>query len=153
VPPPSPPTPPVSLQKLLAPLNAIMQKLAVVDGRQAGQSYSHQQPQESSYFNFLATQPPEFAEATDPLEANHWLRVTESKIGLLHCTEPQKTLFVAQQLRGSTSAWWDSYTTALPNDHGTLTLPHYLMIIRFHGINFTPPSVLTIYLQVYSTAS
>jgi hypothetical protein len=39
----------------------------------------------------------------DPLEDNHWLRVTESKFGLLHCTELQKTLFVAQQLRGFAS--------------------------------------------------
>jgi hypothetical protein len=73
--------------------------------------------QQSSYFDFLATQPPKFVEATDPLEANHWLRVTESKLGLLHCTELQKTLFAAQQLSGSTSAWWASYTATLPVDH------------------------------------
>jgi hypothetical protein len=53
----------------------------------------------------------------DPLEANNWLRVTESKFGLLHYSKLQKTLFAAQQLRGSTSAWWDSYTTTLPKDH------------------------------------
>jgi hypothetical protein len=73
VPPSSPSTPPVSLEQLLAPLNAIVQKLAVIDERQAGQSQSHQQSQESSYFDFLATQPPEFAEPMDPLEANNWL--------------------------------------------------------------------------------
>jgi hypothetical protein len=38
-------------------------------------------------------------------------------IGLLHCTEYQKTLYVVQQLRGSAGAWWASYTTALPVDH------------------------------------
>jgi hypothetical protein len=47
-----------------------MQRLAEIDERQAGPS-QHQQPQESSYFDFLATQPPEFAETTDLLEANH----------------------------------------------------------------------------------
>jgi hypothetical protein len=117
VPPPSRPTPPVSLEQLLAPQNAIVQKLATIDECQAGQSQPHQQPQESSYFDFLVTQPLEFAEATDLLEANHWLRVTESKFGLLHCTELQKTLFVAQQLRGSTTAWWATYTAALPIHH------------------------------------
>jgi hypothetical protein len=40
-------------------------------------------------------QPLEFAEMTDPLEANHWLRVTGSKFGLLHYSELQKTLFTA----------------------------------------------------------
>jgi hypothetical protein len=107
----------VSFEQLLAPLNAIMLKLVAIDERLAGQSQPHQQSQESFYFDFLATQPPEFAEAMDPLEANNWLRVTESKLGLLHCTELQKTLFAAQQLRGSTSAWWDSYTATLPKDH------------------------------------
>jgi hypothetical protein len=43
--------------------------------------------------------------------------VTESKLGLLHCTELQKTLFAAQQLRGSASVWWDSYTATLPKNH------------------------------------
>jgi hypothetical protein len=117
VPPSSPPTPPVSLEHLLAPLNAIVQKLAAINECQEGQSQPHQQSQESSYFDFLATQPPDFAVATDPLKANNWLWVTESKLGLLHCTELQKTLFAAQQLRGSASVWWDSYTATLPKNH------------------------------------
>jgi hypothetical protein len=58
-----------------------------------------------------------FAETTDLLEANHRLRVTESKFGLLHCSELQKTLFAAQQLRGSSSAWWATYTTTIQGNH------------------------------------
>jgi hypothetical protein len=50
---------------------------------------------------------------TDPLEANHWFRVTKAKFGLLHCSEFQKTLFAAQQLRGSASAWWAKYTATI----------------------------------------
>jgi hypothetical protein len=38
VPPPSPLTPPVSLEQLLALQNAIMQRLVAIDERQAGQS-------------------------------------------------------------------------------------------------------------------
>jgi hypothetical protein len=41
----------------------------------------------------------------------------ESKFGLLHCTECQKTLYAAQQLRGVAGAWWASYITTLPDDH------------------------------------
>jgi hypothetical protein len=52
----------------------------------------------------LVTHPPIFAEATDPLEADNWLHTTESKFGLLHCTEYQKSLYVAHQLRGSARA-------------------------------------------------
>jgi hypothetical protein len=32
----------------------------------------------------------------DPLEADDWLRTTESKFSLLHCTEYEKTLYAAQ---------------------------------------------------------
>jgi hypothetical protein len=49
---------------------------------------------ETSYTNFLATHALTFAEAIDPLEADNWLRIIESKFGLLHCTKIQKTLFV-----------------------------------------------------------
>jgi hypothetical protein len=105
VPPPSPPMPLVSIEQLLASQNAIMQRLAAIDERQAGQTQQHQQPQESSYFDFLAMQPSLFTETTDSLEANHWLHVNESKFGLLQCSEFQKTLYAAQQLCGAASAW------------------------------------------------
>jgi hypothetical protein len=49
----------------------------------------------------------------DPLDANHWLHVTETKFGLLNCSEFQKTLFAAQQLYGSASAWWATYTATV----------------------------------------
>jgi hypothetical protein len=40
-----------------------------------------------SYSNFLATHPLIFSGATDPLDADDWLRTTESKFSMLHCTE------------------------------------------------------------------
>jgi hypothetical protein len=108
---------PASLEQLLAPLNTIVQRLVAIDDGQAEQSQQHQHPQESSYLDFLVTQPLEFIETTYPLEANHWLRMTESKFRLLRCSEFQKTLFAAQQLRGSASAWWATYTTAIQDNH------------------------------------
>jgi hypothetical protein len=54
---------------------------------------------------FLATQPPIFTEASELLEADHWLRTIESKFNLLNCTKNQKTLFTAQQLLGDAKAW------------------------------------------------
>jgi hypothetical protein len=81
----------------------------------------HQQPRhqerDSSYSDFLASHPPVFSTATDPLEADSWLRTMESMFGLLHCTEYQKTLYVVQQLRGAAGAWWASYIATLPDDH------------------------------------
>jgi hypothetical protein len=75
------------------------------------------QERDLSYSNFLATHPPVFADAIDPLETDSWLRTMESKFGLLHCTKYQKTLYVAQQLWSSAGAWWATYTVALIADH------------------------------------
>jgi hypothetical protein len=77
----------------------------------------HHQERDSSYSDFLATHPPVFADATDSLEADSWLHTTESKFGLLHCTEYQNTLYAAQQLRGAAGTWWASYIATLPNGH------------------------------------
>jgi hypothetical protein len=68
----------------------------------------------SSYVEFLATQPPTFTEASEPLEADHWLCTIDSKFDLLNCTENQKTLFAAQQLLGDARAWWASFTANRP---------------------------------------
>jgi hypothetical protein len=66
----------------------------------------HRHPRvEASYTDFLAMHPPTFAEVIDLLEADNWLHIIESKFGLLHCTEFQKTLFMTQQLHGPMSSW------------------------------------------------
>jgi HPt (histidine-containing phosphotransfer) domain-containing protein len=70
----------------------------------------------NSYVEFLATQPPTFTEASEPLEAGHWLRTIESKFELLNCTENQKTLFAAHQLLGDARAWWASFTATRPTN-------------------------------------
>jgi hypothetical protein len=75
------------------------------------------QDRDSLYSDFLATHSPVFADATDPLEEDSWLCTTESKFRLLHCIEYKKTLYAAQQLRGSAGAWWASHITTLPIDH------------------------------------
>jgi hypothetical protein len=71
----------------------------------------------TTYSDFAATHPPLFTEAEEPLEADHWLRVIESKFGLLHCMEVQKALFTAQQLHGNTSIWWANYAANRPADY------------------------------------
>jgi hypothetical protein len=77
----------------------------------------HHQDVNTSYSNFMVTHPLIFYGVKDPLEADDWLHITKSKVGLLHCTEYQKMLYAAQQLRCPAGAWWASYTTALPVDH------------------------------------
>jgi hypothetical protein len=90
----APPPPPVSPEQLLATQNDLMRRLVENDERRGAE---HQQPRhqerDSSYSDFLATHPSVFADATDPLEADSWLRTTKSKFGIHHCTEYQMTLY------------------------------------------------------------
>jgi hypothetical protein len=72
---------------------------------------------ENSYTDFLAMHPLTFVEATNLLEADNLLRIIESKFKLLHCTEFQKTLFVAQQLHGPANAWWANFTATIQDGH------------------------------------
>jgi hypothetical protein len=114
----APPPPLVSLEQLLATQNDLMRRLVENDKRRGAERQQPQhQERDSSYLDFLATHPPVFADVIDPLEADSWLRTTESKFGLLHCTKYQKTLYAAQQHRGTAGAWWASYIANLPIDH------------------------------------
>jgi hypothetical protein len=111
------PPPHVSLEQLLATQNELMR---VLTGNlvQHEACPPHRQPGvETSYTDFLVTHPLMFAEAIDPLEADNWLRIIESKFRLLHYTEIQKTLFAAQQLHGPVSAWWANFTATIQDGH------------------------------------
>ena len=48
------------------------------------------QPAETDYVGFLATQPPLFHKADDPLVADAWIRTIEDKFSFLNCTERDK---------------------------------------------------------------
>jgi hypothetical protein len=90
-------------------------------------------PHETSYLDFSETHPPLFVKAEDPLEADEWIRVIEQKFGLLRCTEIQKPLFAAQQLRGPTSTWWGNYVAIQPAGH-QITWVEFKLAFREHYI-------------------
>jgi hypothetical protein len=66
------------------------------------QQYGGGQPQRplatTTYEEFLSMQPPLFTKAEDPLDADVWLRVLESKFPLLTgaCPDDTKTRIAAQ---------------------------------------------------------
>jgi hypothetical protein len=117
--PPSPPPPP-TLQELMAQQNEILRQLA--QRQPPPQHYGggdHQRhPAAATYQEFLSTQPPLFTRAEDPLDADVWLRVVESKFPLLHgaCLEVTKVRFATQQLRGPARTWWDHFLAMQPED-------------------------------------
>jgi len=66
--------------------------------------------------DFLETQPPVFRTAEDPLDAEHWPRTIEQKLGLIPCTDIQKTQFATQQLHGPAGAWWANHLAMQPTE-------------------------------------
>jgi hypothetical protein len=100
--------------------------------QQGGRGYQ-QGPRETSYLDFSETRPPLFVKAEDPLEADEWIRVIEHKFGLLRCSETQKPLFVAQQLRGPASTWWENFVVVQPTGH-QVTWDEFKLAFREHYV-------------------
>ncbi|WVZ80274.1 hypothetical protein U9M48_027765, partial [Paspalum notatum var. saurae] len=103
------------------------------------QEQQRRNPQEISYTEFAALQPPIFTTATDPLDADDWLRIIESKFSLLpQLTEQQKARFAAQCLHGPSGAWCASFVAMQPAGH-QVTWDEFRVAFRAH---YLPPSLI-----------
>jgi hypothetical protein len=89
----------------------------------------------AGYQDFLSTQPPLFHITEEPLDADAWLRTIESKLALLSapCSDANKALFAAQQLRGTARIWWDHYYAMQPAGH-IVTWDEFRTAFRAHHI-------------------
>jgi hypothetical protein len=137
---PNPPPVPPTLAEAFAALvyvtvdNArFLREMAGNQFQQQGGRAPPQGPRETSYLDFSETRPPLFIKAEDPLEANEWIRVLEQKFGLIRCTETQKSLFAAQQLRGPTSTWWGNFEVIQQAEH-QVTWDEFKLAFREHYI-------------------
>jgi hypothetical protein len=111
---PPPPPPPPTMQELMAQQNEILRQLAQCQPppqHYGGGDHHQRPPAAATYQEFLSTQPPLFTRAEDPLDADVWLRVVESKFPLLNgvCSDVAKVRFATQQLRGPARTWWDHF--------------------------------------------
>ncbi|WVZ58292.1 hypothetical protein U9M48_008575 [Paspalum notatum var. saurae] len=103
------------------------------------QAQQRRDPQEISYTDFVALQPPIFTVATDPLDADDWLRIIESKFSLLpQLTKQQKARFAAQCLHGPSGAWCASFLVMQPAEH-QVTWDEFRVAFRAH---YLPPSLI-----------
>src|SRR5207237_7410806 len=75
------------------------------------------------------------------------LRLMESKFELLMCTEEQKTLFAAHQLRGPTASWWETFLAMQPTGH-RVPWTEFRAAFKAHHI---PSSVVKIKLHEFMT--
>jgi hypothetical protein len=140
----NPPSPPSLAQAIASILEScdeqteLLRQLVANSTRGGNGARNAPAPAPTTYSDFTATHLPLFTEVGGPHEADHWLRVMESKFGLLRCTEVQKTLFAAQQLRGDASAWWANYTATHPVDYH---VPWVEFRNAFHAY-YVPASVM-----------
>jgi hypothetical protein len=69
----------------------------------------------------------------------------EQKFGLIRCTETQKPLFAAQQLRGPASTWWAKFSAIQPAGHQA-TWEEFKLAFREH---YVPEGVLQMKLEEF----
>jgi hypothetical protein len=89
----------------------------------------------ASYQDFFSTQPPFFSKAEEPLDADAWLHIIESKFALLTipCADSNKSYFAAQQLHGAARIWWDNFCAMQPAGH-VITWDEFRAAFRAHYI-------------------
>ncbi|WVZ64658.1 hypothetical protein U9M48_014152 [Paspalum notatum var. saurae] len=136
-------TPPESSAQGAAPGAPSPSELATQVAQQLidliAQAQQRRDPQEISYTDFAALQPPIFIVATDPLDADDWLRIIESKFSLLpRLNEQQKARFVAQCLHGPSGAWCASFLAMQPAGH-QVSWDEFRAAFRAH---YLPPSLI-----------
>ena len=66
----------------------------------------------STLTEFLRSQPPTFAEAKEPLDADDWLRALERKFAALHVPVAEQVNFATYFLDGAAGSWW-AWTPAM----------------------------------------
>ena len=89
-----------------------MQFMATVNNTVQALQQAHanppQQPRDRRG-DFLKGHPPTFSHAADPLQADDWLRAVERQLDIAQCTDQERVLYAAGQLRGAALDWWESY--------------------------------------------
>jgi hypothetical protein len=130
------PPPPPNLAEVMARQTELLNQLVQAQmGQFHHQSRSRDEPPLASYQDFLSTKPPLFHKADEPLDTDAWLRTIESKFALLSapCSDENKALFAAQQLRGTARIWWDHYHAMQPAGH-VVTWDEFRTAFRAHHI-------------------
>jgi hypothetical protein len=134
-----PPLPPPNLAEVMARQTELLNLLVQVQQNQQHQQFrggrDDLSPPVASYQDFLSTQPPFFSKAAEPLDADAWLHIIESKFALLTipCADSSKASFAAQQLRGAARIWWDNFYAMQPAGH-VISWDEFRIAFRAHYI-------------------
>ncbi|WVZ97975.1 hypothetical protein U9M48_043470 [Paspalum notatum var. saurae] len=78
---------------------------------------------------FIKLKAPTFDYTDDPLEAEDCLREIEKKLDLTTCTEEECVALAVHQLKGTASAWWDSFC-GTHDDPASITWEEFTVAFR-----------------------
>ncbi|WVZ85115.1 hypothetical protein U9M48_032069 [Paspalum notatum var. saurae] len=78
---------------------------------------------------FIKLKAPTFDYTDDTLEAEDWLREIEKKLDLTTCTDEECVALAVHQLKGSASAWWDSFCET-HDDPASITWEEFTVAFR-----------------------
>jgi hypothetical protein len=79
---------------------------------QAAQPQGPPPPPRDRLGDFQCTKPPTFFHATEPMDADDWLKSVEKKLQVVQCNNSEKVLLASHQLSGPTVDLWDAYMEA-----------------------------------------
>jgi hypothetical protein len=83
---------------------------------------------------FLKGHPPVFTHASNPLEADDWVRAVEKQLNIAQCNDLEKVLYASGQLQGAAQTWWESYQAARPNNAPPVTWNDFVRDSKAHHI-------------------
>ena len=125
---------PPELTQLIQQQNALMQ-LLVQNQNQGNNNNSPPPPPPIDHLaRFHRLNPLVFSSSTKPIVADDWLHKIGRELTTAGCTDVEKVHFVAHQLDGPATSWWENFTALTPS---TLS----------HGTNFSKLSVLPMFQQ------
>jgi len=94
---------------------------------------------------FLRGHPPKFSHASNPLEAEDWLKSVERQLDIAQCDDREKVLYASGQLEGAALDWWDAYQYAQP-DRNRITWRQFRDSFRSHHV---PEGLMTLKKQEF----
>ena len=83
---------------------------------------------------FMKGHPTVFTRATDPLEADDWLRAVEKQLDIAQCNDLEKVLYACGQLQRAAQDWWESFQYGCPNNSPAITWQEFRENFRSYHI-------------------
>src|SRR6187551_578864 len=134
---PPPPPPPLTMEQMmqmqLQLTQQMAQTIALLQQQQQNPPPPPHLPPRDKRGEFLKGRPPTFTRASDPLQAEDWLKAVERQLDIAQCDDREKVLYAGGQLQGPALDWWDSFQYGHPN-RGQITWQEFCEGFRRHHV-------------------